>query len=584
MSQNRNKNYEEMVELANKVSIVDFAKKHGLDIFYEDDRIAKTIDPDTNFEINIYKDNNSWNLDTEVDSNNDQLTYGNTIRFAARIIGMDYKFAIEKLVAEHMDYVTADQYNADYQRQQEAANTKFNEEVISSPVSNTQNSKKPAQTDEYQRVDENNHIAAGTLPVQDKGINNVNSFQQANNSHTNKVESVSPAGMPGGVFIGQSGQSFRRTYDKEQMAEILAGMKKGINIAAYDYVNLSPKQMREIRLALQSSINPLHFNFPFVHPGYMKEFRLAMKNGIDISLFEIKNGIVPFSPEQAKEIRLALQNGLELGVVRNFAKPFISPEAMKEIRLGIQDGFSRFSGINVINYSAKDLHTIRMTLVVQQILEAIATKFRSLYDSLVELFHKIVKENLYSQTDEINFGNEAIDLLKEATFDVYESMPDSFEEKALDERFDEVEKVLQHMKDNFDSMENAIDAQPNQIYEEVINNILDEQAQFALEQEASNNRYDEYVEHFHNEVNEYNVKLTEFTKEVLTDNNLTKVQKTEIIKETFGATYGDDFMNEWLQINTAQINQNRINDVQQAYNRFNQKNEIENVEEHELVP
>jgi hypothetical protein len=383
------KNLEEMtpdIRSANRLSIVDYARKNGLPIAYEDQWVAITRNPVNDNEIRIDKENNAW---FEMDSNGQEITHGNTVRFAIMHMNkMDLELTEEdwtevknNLISSNVSYLDRESYNKKYTSEQadkaqiHPVIQEENKEKNNIPVSEFNSNYRTGQGGDYEQ--------AWSVPSQQK-------------------DNPSQLGVPPQLRQfpqGQIGYPGRRTFTKEQMAEILAGIKRGINVAPYDNLLLRPDQMRQIRLSIQEGLDPKPFNYHFVPADYMKEVRLAMRNGADISLLEVtKDTSYIFSGDQAREIRKGLENGLSVEDVKSYTMPYLSSDAMKDMRLGLQDGFEQMKNLNTGNYSAKDIHNIRITLTINKLLESIMVHARALFDKILDLFRKVIESNLY-QTD-----------------------------------------------------------------------------------------------------------------------------------------------------------------------------------------
>jgi hypothetical protein len=565
--------YDERVELANSISIVDYARKIGMEIIHEDESIAISIDEDTDHELIIYKETNTWRLSKESElGDKDDIVYGNTIRFAARQEKIHWKDAIEELVTDRVKYMSAEEYNAAFEKQKEInlipEAPKVNKSVMNreAAVADTENimNQAPAdktQSQENQLPNDNVKVSSkqSTIspsqfqtdqsPVQKQVVNFNNDM---NNMRGINTPIPNPTIIP---FPQLQHNGYRRTFTKEQMSEILAGIKRGLNVVEYDNVQLRPEQMKQIRMGLQNGIDPKAYNFPFVSAEYMKEVRLAIQEGLDISLLEIRNNKCIFSPDQAHEIRKGLENGLAMNDINLYARPYLPPEAMKEIRLGLQDGFQQMRDLNAGNYSAKDLHTIRITLTINKMIEAIAAHAKDLFEKIISLVHKIIEKNLYTskETSEeysnkyLDPNREVLHELKDAVTHIYTAMEESLEELPEDQKVIKFTEAIQRVASRAEVMEHSIDADPTVIMVQSIQEIVDAQTQFALQQKAYDNLREEYMNDFNSQEESYNIKHVEFSTKVMTDQSLTEEQKVEIIKETLGSMYGESVAHIWTE-------------------------------------
>ena len=518
--------YNERITLANSVSIVDYARKNGLEITFEDESLAITIDPDTDRNITLYKENNSWRLDKEPgEADKKDITYGNTIRFVARIESIYWKDAVEKLVMERGQYLSVDEYNSVYENKEK--------EKKVAPAA--------APATEMKKQQPNNQSAPSSSAIRNPNIIEFPNSRLIENPAGTTIQ------RPPIPMVG-----FRRTFSKEQLAEILTGIKKGINVAPFDNVFLVPEQMKQVRLGIQNGIDTKPYNFPFVPAEYMKEVRLSIQKGLDISFLAINNNVCIFTADQAREIRKGQENGLSLDDIKFYAKPYLTPEAMKEMRIGLQDGFNQMKDLNAGNYNAKDIHTIRMTLTINRLLNAISTQLKNLFEKIVEFFYKVVESNHYEGTmsdedirDKAVREKEAIFNLKETVTNLYNSLEESMEDIPITKKESVVADLMEQLINKADAMERSTETDPVTIMKQSMNEIIDAQEEFALQQRALENLKDEYINDFYSFEDNNNIRQVEFSTKVMSDNSLTQIQKDEIIIETLGSMYGDDVAQAW---------------------------------------
>jgi hypothetical protein len=547
---NSHDDYEERVELANSISIVDYARKNGMEIIYEDESIAITIDEDTEHDLIIYKENNSWRLDKEAEPGDmNDIVYGNTVRFAARKEKIYWKDAIEVLVTDRGKYQSSEEYNSAYEKDEvERLNNELLNMNIPVNSNDTPEANKPSER--------NNEASLNNVPPQPRQQNQtsqqtVNTTSEVNRRNMNPI----PPNQQVIPFPPQQQNGYRRTFTKEQMAEILAGVKKGLNVAAYDNIYLRPEQMKQIRLGMQKGIDPTPYSYPFVPAEYMKEMRLAIQKGLDISLLAIRDNRCVFHPDQAREIRIGMEKGLSMSDIQLYARPYLHPEVMKEIRLGLQDGIQQMKELNAGNYTAKDIHTIRTTILINKLLEAIAVHAKNLYEKILDLFQKIIEKKLYAANDGPEEGqdkyfdqeNEVQHEMKAAATQIYNAMEESMEELPTDEKIIVFTDAVRRVASKAAAMEQSLDAEPSVIMVQSIQDIVEAQAEFALKQQAAENLMDEYVNDFNLQEESYNIKHVEFSTKVMTDHGLTQEQKTEIIKETLGSMYGEMVADIWVE-------------------------------------
>lgn len=543
------------VELANRVSIIDYARKKGMEITDEDDSMAITIDPDTDSDLIIYKDSNSWKVELENDEKEEEnTTYGNTIRFVARVENIPWKKAMEKLLEEHGKYQSAADYNAGYEEKRKQAVKEQRTKEAGNRINNTDDMQQKAKQTDKDIINSNASQQSTSEKPSDTEEKKPSVITKENTDNTTKQSEAFQQNYKNlnQQNLSVNAPAFRRTFTKEQLAEVLAGIKRGINVAAYDNVSLRPEQMRQIRLAVQNNINPKAFNYSFVPADYMQEVRLALQRGTDIRLLEIKDNYCIYSAKQAREIRMGLENGLSIDDVKGYAMPDINPDIMREIRLGLQDGFEQIKALNPVNYSAKDIHTIRMTLTIDKLIETIAVQFRNLYEKILEIFHKIIEDHLYQQPEasneapvpeDVDMENEADQELKTTAAYIYEKM--EMDELPMEKKQARFADAMQKIATNVSAMENSIDEKPQVILDESVEKIIEAQSDFALQQQAYENLKDEYLDEFFKNEEDLNIKQVEFTDKVMKDNNLSKIQKTEIVNEAMGSIYGNIVAHEW---------------------------------------
>lgn len=174
-----------------------------------------------------------------------------------------------------------------------------------------------------------------------------------------------------------------KNLSKEQLSEILSGYRSHVDVTVYDNPELNPKQMMQLRIAEQHRVDASEFNDPALSAEYMKELRLAAENGLDLGIFKNEQNQFIYSAAQAKEIRLGYQNGLSDEEMAAISKENLDSETMKELRLGLQDGMEQMLNLGSGHYTSKDIHAIRMTLMVEHILDSIKTQLRNFYDKVI---------------------------------------------------------------------------------------------------------------------------------------------------------------------------------------------------------
>ncbi|BCJ93524.1 hypothetical protein acsn021_10930 [Anaerocolumna cellulosilytica] len=380
----------------------------------------------------------------------------------------------------------------------------------------------------------------------------------------------------------------KRTMNKEQLSQILSGLRLGIDITPYDNPNLSAKQMEQLKRAIVQGVDVSDFNSPELSPEFMKEMRLAAASNIDLSVFKNAEGKFIFDDKQAKEIRLGCANGLTAEEVSIFAYKDIDADAMKELRLGLQDGLYDIKKLNTGNYTAKDIHTIRMTLVANRILESILSNLRNLHDSIIDLIKRSIQfakqEPKMTQPTPVTLPNELdiasqatapeatgeeikVDIEKEAKRelrDIIEELCEALEEKmpdiSMEQKMDAVKASLRKVLDEARDLEQTVAEKTASEINKAVEEHLDEMQMENLKEAAAESLQEEYVEEFYDNENAYNQSLINFTSKILNDTSLDAISKEHILTETLGATYGEETAKIWIQ----HISQSPTRDITSA--------------------
>ncbi len=624
------------IEVANSISILDYANKNDMDVLYEDKKIARIETPSGEM-LTVFKDRNSWSISNGED---ERAEYGNTIRFVAKMENNEWREALDKLVADRGDYLSSDQYNAAYaetynlnnQDALESVNTR-NKDLIK-PENLELQTAKTVRISDYARAiglptDEINR--GKTTVIRDprfEGIliyNNSNKWdwhskfvrdadvikfvervqglsreeaikslaafkdtgiiaeiqkeseyiieqeevlgerseekpteekllpeeindQQSESSQSNeKKEEINISQI-------QTQSQTRKTMSKEQLSEILSGYRRGIDVTSFDNVKLSPKQMRQLRLAEQNGIDTKGFNDPSLSAEYMKEMRLAAENGVDLSNFKNEESNFVYSAEQAKEIRLGKQYGLAPEEVAAFAKVELDPEVMKEMRLGFQDGMIQMRNLGNGSYTAKDIHSIRMTIMVNHIMDAIKVQLRNIFDNLISIIkrnvlhnqsfirHEQVPQNEVNDTvvQEVDIEKAAINEVKNTIESIYEAISDEMQDLPVEERKDAIisalRTVINQVKENEFTAKS--DIEKSQAFEEAANNVIEEKQENALKRAALESLEEDYVEQFYQNENDYNDKIIDFTNSIVNDSTMPLELKHEIFDRTIERVFG----------------------------------------------
>lgn len=634
----RNYNKEEKethpeVELANQISILDFAKKEGIEITYEDAEIAILPDITGNGEITVHKNSNSWEHEQ-----NGKITHGNTIRFVARMNEMEWPDAIDFLVEDRNKYMSSEQYNQVYENKHQTKvksrqnrNSIRNKEVLNdislvdyarsigldvkevnerlaiissypglliNKKMNTWDYRSMNVTNgdiinfisKFNKVKEEeaillleayektmlNHIENKEEMKerkkevdqisQESNLEDVKNLDQENSITQEKTESSEQDKSQNQDIEKQ------KTCSREQLAEIIAGLKTNIDITIYNNPELNPSQMRELRLGLKEGINMKEFNNPSVSAEYLKEIRLALQEGLDISLLQLdENKKCIYQVDQAREIRLGLKNKLSIEQIKVYAKSNLDAASMKELRLGLQDGFDKIKEFNNGCFTAEDIHTIRVNLIVKSIIESIQLHIRKLYDNILEVFrNSVINKNLSNQLNEIGqtvdgaiqdnqvksdsielekeIINESKFLLKDVAEILYEAMEDEFSEKGLtyEEKrvalIDSIKELINTAK----NMEHVTNVDISNAMDQAVETFVEETEMKNLQRESLKSLQQEYVDKFFEQENQYNAKLAEFTQSIIEEKNISYNQKSEIFYQTLGEMYGKSVAENWI--------------------------------------
>ncbi|BCJ98381.1 hypothetical protein [Anaerocolumna chitinilytica] len=624
VKQNQKGREDAKVEVANSISILDYANKNEMNILYEDSSIARIEAAGGNL-LTVFKDNNSWSS-----SNGEEeiKTYGNTIRFVAKMENIEWREAIDKLVEERGDYLSSSEYNAAYEKMYAINNQ---EPLVANVQSTESRNLNNVEKHKVRNISISDYARALGLPVEEinrgkisiikdprfeglliynssnkwdwnsKFVHDGDSIKFAeriqNISREKAIESLT-AYADTGEISGNSTEKeiveapdepvelsesksedlndkpiitenepetsqnlqhsrIRKTMTKEQLSELLSGYRRNIDVSAFDNPNLSPSQMRQLRIAKQNGINPEDFNDPSLTADYMKEIRLAAENGVDLSVFKNDENKFIYSAEQAKEIRLGKQNGLMPEEVATFAKEGLDSEVMKEMRLGLQDGMVQMRNLGNGSYSAKDIHSIRMTIMVNHIVEAIKIQLRNFFDSLISIFKdKVIHDQSLGRNNQVpgseingpselapntNVEKVAINEVKNAIESIYEAIADEIQNLPLEEKKDAIISALRTVSNqvNENDITKKSDIEKSQALEEAINSLVDEKQEEALKQAALERLEEDYVEQFYQNEIDYNDNIMEFTNSIVNNSTMPSEVKKSILDRTIERVFGD---------------------------------------------
>ena len=621
------------VDIANSVSILDYAYKNNVEVLYEDQNVARIADTE-NSVITVYKEYNSWNTDSEEDKN-----YGNTIRFVAKVENTDWKEAMNILLEERAEYLSAEEYNRAYLEELKEQNQEAGEV---SPDRTARNSQESRIVKEIPIVE---YLKALGLPVKElhngkfavidnkryegliiynqtntwdwntEGIRNGDIIDMAmkvqgynrqvaleeimtfsedrqitpneklsaagiNEPKLSVEEETSPIGAGAGENtatakgaqevnseavpgITAENPARKKTMSKEQLSEILSGYRWGIDVTAYDNPDLNHEQMHQLKLAISRGINAGEINSPRLSAEYMKEMRLALQSGISLDVFKDKKNQFIFNPEQAREIRLGYLNGLTAEEVAIYAYSNLDHEVMKELRLGLQNDMYEMKNLSSGNYTAKDIHAIRMTLTINRILDSIKLHLRNLYDSIISLFKRSIVyerenevihteaadagEEFQDGTDTIDTEKEAVYELKDAIEEIYYSMEEELQDLPIDQKKESIVDALWEVLHKAREMDDTVAAQNHSEVYKAVDELIEEKEMEHLQEAAYESLQEEYVEKFFDNENKYNEMLIEFTSKILSDSSIENGQKTKIFERTLGIVYGSEVAKKWIE-------------------------------------
>lgn len=388
-------------------------------------------------------------------------------------------------------------------------------------------------------------------------------------------------------------RNLHKSLSKEQLSEILSGYRSHVDVTVFDNPELTPKQMMQLRIAEQHKVDAREFNDPSLSVEYMKELRLAAENGLDLGIFKNEKNQFIYSATQAKEIRLGYQNGLSDESMAAISKENLDHEAMKEIRLGLQDGMEQMLNLGNGHYTGKDIHAIRMTLMVDHILDSIKTQLRNFYDKVIYTIKKALEHSegmkqfsaVPTNRQSINVETpELKDIEKAALYEfrdtlesIYESMESELQNLSLEERKEAIISALRTVIDQTAEIENSqtADIEKNKIFEEAVETFVDNAEEEALKQIAYESQVEEYIEQFYQNENEYNDKLIDLANVIVNETSISREQKEEIFKRTLGVVFGEQTALKWIkhlpveesirQTSTEIPNQNIMKMIQEEY-------------------
>lgn len=514
--------------LANQISIMDFAKKNNLVISYEDEKIAKIQDVVTEEEITVFKENNTWSV-----RENGTLTGGRTVRFAARMLEMQIPSAIDTLVENRGKYKGSTEYNLEYAKQ-------------------------------HNQVEETNEKKLEADSIK-KGV-------VAPSKSTDKVEIENEESA---IAASKDGVPMPIHYSKLQIAEILAGTKRGLDIKVFDKIELKPEQMRELRLALEKDINLSKFAYKQVSEHYLKEVRLAAQDGLDIKVFNLKKKECIYSAEQAREIRLGLKNGLNSEQMKVYLKRELQPDVMRELRIGLQDGLNVMSDFNSGLFTAKDIHTVRMHLIVKQLLESIKQKMAMLFEQVREA----IGNNLRKQKPDMSaqeIMEETDWQIKDTVKVLYEAIEESISEKNIEDKKEILAGVFQKVV----AMGNAIeeiypDKEKAEAFQEAASNVEEKLQQNTMKSRALEALKTDYAEKFAESEQQHNVQIVELTEKLMNEPRLSAEQKKEVLLDSLNFEMSESAIDSFMEHLPQPATSDYMMQYQQEITEYFEEFEIE---------
>lgn len=492
-----NKNHPETL-LANQVSIMDFVRKNNFVIRYEDEKIAKIQDVISEEDITVFKDNNTWSV-----PENGTTTGGRTIRFVARMQEMSTYAASDMLVENRAKYQSSKEYNDEYAKQH---GKQIEENVTEKDKTVTQKGRSELSAKDEKDVE-----------------------QEVNNEVPKPTH-----------------------FTKLQMAEILSGAKRGLDIKVFDKIELSPEQMRELRIGLENDVNLSKFAYKQVPADYMKEVRLAAQDGLDLKVFALKKKECVYTAEQAREIRLGLMFGLNQEQMKVYLKKDLKPDVMRELRLGLQDGFEVIADFSNGLYTAKDIHTVRMHLTVKQLIDS----FKEKLELIFRQFREAIRISISKQNPELSMqeSQDEADLqVKDTVRNLYEAIEDQIAEKDVETK----KAILSGVFDKIIAIGNAIekiypDQEKAEIYQQTVAQVEEAFQEKSLISKALEALKMDYAEKFAQSEQTYNIQIAEITESLMNEPKLSAEQKKEILMNNLNYEMSEVAIDNMIEYSTPE--------------------------------
>lgn len=591
------------VQIANEVSIMDYINQNAIDVLYEDKRTAKVEDINGSL-ITIYKLNNSWSLNEDgkketygntirfvtkmrdinwkdameylVENRDDYMSYeeyntaysqesnpskvmdGNgtpknakgthmnrvrevSISDYAQALGREWGLPVETLANGKVTRIKDGKYEGlliynrsnlwDWKSKfiQEGNAVQF--------VQMIQQVDKEMAIEYLNRFAETGKIFDETREVIVK--EELEEFDIDEKNNFMKEETIMKEEK---VVHTHSGVE-QRHMTKEQLSELLVAYRRNIDVSSFNNIDLTPEQMKQLRLATLHGVDANEFNDSILSPEFMKEMRVSKKLGMSLDIFKNEQGEFVFHADQAKQIRLGYENGLSRELIDDYAKIDLSADVMKELRLGFQNGLLEMKDLNSGVYKAEDIHAIRITLVVKNIIESIKLHIRNLYDSLISLFHETLPNGAEPKVEIENSTNSSQNLtleekgLAKIIEKLYVELDENYIELSFDEKtdliVDSLRKII-HASREVES-ENILDE-----VNKAVDALTESREVENLKTAAFESLQEDYLDAFYANENAYNQSIIDFAGSVLSDSSIQGKDKAIILDKTLGTTFGEE--------------------------------------------
>lgn len=606
------------IEIANELSIMDFVYQNNYEVLYEDKNIAIVVDHDEEGELTIFKESNSWRKDDD--------TYGNTIRFVARMQGWSWSDATDFLVINRETYQTSADYNSNYEEHLNAENNTeesvkdnyFSDMKDMKPVSieksvitigsnnvvhngtkrsskeetNRETKKEGSQKNSSEEQNDKSVITIGSNNVVHNGVKRsrheeTNRETKKEGSQKNSSEEQNDTQAYSRTKHNMDKQSNKdsskediRKYSSDQLKELFIGLKRGLDVSKYDNIDLNPAQMKELRIAQQHGVDMKGFDTPNINADYMRQVCYAKESGIDISLFQLnEDGSCRFTPDQLREIRIGLQNGLSIEKVKLYANESLDANVMKALRLGIQDGIEQVAYMNNGRYTADDINNVRVKLLISKMLNSIKVFASDVFNSLVDLYKNGFTYQNANNSNSNDFSAEtnykkAEEQLNELTKEVYDKLKDKLENVPLEEKERILEEELRRILHIAKQQEQTSNINQGEELRQAFDTRLNELDELELKDAAMNSLENDYLERFYNNEEAYINEIQKIIDSLIKDPTITYEQKILIIHKTLGETFGMNVAQNWIKHipianeNSTHLNHEQIRTIIEEYDKF----------------